>query len=389
MGMEHKLEAYAAVLHLPLHAGTIVLDLATIVLTLVEFTLGIYLLLGMRRRITRTGTLLVMGVMTAVTTYLYITNPISDCGCFGDAVTLTHGETLTKNLVLLGLVLILMHHPQRMLRLISKHNQWLLSYFSIVYLLGVTLYSLHYLPLVDFTGYALGTDVRKALAGQYTTTFTYQRNGVQREFDEAHLPDSTWQYVSMTTTETVAPTIKEFSFTDGQGEDISEAVLADTGFVFIVTLPYLPEADAGCSDALNDVYDYATDHGHRFLCATTGTGPQVSDWVDRTGAAYPFVWGSAEMLKAMVRSNPGLILMKNGRIIAKWGHNDLPDDQTLHHLDTAVEEVQRHRSTRAFEWLALWFVLPFGVLLLLDRLWMGHRYYKVFHYYKSQKQRLQ
>ncbi|WP_158608357.1 BT_3928 family protein [Alloprevotella sp. OH1205_COT-284] len=385
LGMEHKFEAYCAEAGLNVMAGSLYLDVAVIALTLVEFTLGVYLLLGMRRRIATYGAFVFMLFMTIVTIYIYIFNPVPDCGCFGAAITLTNGETLAKNIVLLALTIFLLTQSRRSLRIISQRNQWLLSAYSLVYLLGITLYSLHYLPLIDFTGYALGTDIPKAMSGEYAMTFTYEKNGKRQVFTETNLPDSTWKYVDATTTVVTAPSIADFSLLDRQGEDISDSILADTGFVFIATIPHLPTADPGCSDALNDVFDHAIDKNHRFYCATTGSEQDISQWKDRTGAAYPFIWGSAEMLKAMVRSNPGLLLLKNGRIIAKWSRNNMPDDGELSSLSDAVEHVQRASRNRSFGILFLWFIVPFLLLLSIDRIWIGSRYYKIYHHYKSLK----
>ena len=152
MGMEHKLEAYCNHMGWNIPAGSLYLDAAAVTLALVEFTLGVYLLLGMRKRLTAIGTFLFMLVMTAMTVYIYLYSPVPDCGCFGDAITLTNGETLAKNIVLLACALLLLIAGQHSLRIISRHTQWLLSLFALVYMNGVALYTLHYIPLVDFTG---------------------------------------------------------------------------------------------------------------------------------------------------------------------------------------------------------------------------------------------
>ena len=216
-------------------------------------------------------------------------------------------------------------------------------------------------------------------------TFTYEKDGKQATFKMDNLPDSTWKYVRTDTKVIRAATIKDFSFVDPRTEmEIGDELLADTGNVFIATIPNLAAADAGCSDGLNDIYDYARDHRMRFLCATATTGKDVSRWIDRTGAAYPFVVSSAETLEALVRSNPGLVLIRDGRIVAKWSNNNLPDGEELSHLDLSPD-AQSDAARRAFLKLFLWFVIPFGLLVLIDRLKLGHRYFKVYSHYKSQK----
>ena len=115
-------------------------------------------------------------------------------------------------------------------------------------------------------------------------SFVYEKDGKQATFKMDNLPDSTWKYVRTDTKVIRAATIKDFSFVDPRTEmEIGDELLADTGNVFIATIPNLAAADAGCSDGLNDIYDYARDHRMRFLCATATTGKDVSRWIDRTG----------------------------------------------------------------------------------------------------------
>ena len=385
LGMEHKLEAYSAHLHWNIPAGSIYLDTAVLALALVEFSLGVYLLLGMRKRMAAFGTLIFMTFMTLVTIYIYLYSPVPDCGCFGEAITLTNGQTLAKNIVLLALSILLCVAGRHSVRLISEHLQWLLSSYALIYLIGVTLYSLHYLPLIDFAGYDVGTDIAEAMTPKQDMTFIYEKNGRRETFRMDNLPDSTWKYIS-TETKVIRPaTIKDFSFTDVEtGAEISDALLMDsTNWVYIVTIPNMSMADAGASDMLNDIYDYARDHHQTFICATAGSQKEISDWIDRTGAAYPFATATAETLEAMVRSNPGLMAIKGGRVAAKWGRNNLPDAAQLDALNKLQIQPAGHRGavTRLF----LWFVLPFGLIVLIDRLLLGRRYLKVYSYYKSHK----
>ena len=384
MGMEHKLEAYFVHWGLNVPAGSLYLDAAVLLLALVEFTLGVYLLLGMRKRVAALGSFGFMLIMTLVTVYIYVYNPVSDCGCFGTAFVLTNGETLAKNIVLLVCALIVLTQRRHSLRIISLHTQWLLSLYAMVYLIGVTLFSLHYLPLMEFTPYATGVSINKAIKGEQKMTFIYEKNGQQRSFDINNLPeDSSWTYVDTHTEVLEAPTIKDFSFVDRDGDELADEILADTGLVYIITMPNPSLADAGCSDQLNDIYDFANDNQQHLLCATAGSKESVTAWIDRTGAAYPFVESSTEALNAMVRSNPGVMLLKNGRIIAKWSRNDLPDEVELKAITQNPElQIQRFATSHALLKLFLWFIIPFGLLLLADRLWIGSRYYRIYKKYK-------
>lgn len=322
MGMEHKLEAYIRVLtyYMPwagewFHAGTIYLHIPVVALALFEFLLGVNMFLGVHQRFSTAATTLFITAMTLVTAWIYAYDPVPDCGCFGDAITLTNGQTLVKNLVLLACAIALLMHRKYMVRFIGRGSEWVPTNSSFIYIIALSAYSLWFLPLVDFTGYKEGTDINTALMGEYDTQYTYAPDGKT--------------VLSAESVQLAAPTIEEFSMTDAGGNDLAEEILCDSSYTFILTLPTLVTADKGCSDQLNDVYDFCVDNHLRMVCATTLTPDERDEWSDRTGAAYPFAEASAEMLEAMVRSNPGLLLIHNGKIIKKWGHHQMPQQEEL------------------------------------------------------------
>lgn len=113
MGMAHKLHAYATAVGLSLTDDSVLLQFGAVSLGVVEFILGIYLLIGVHRRLTTIVTALFMLIFTAITVWIYIDNPVADCGCFGDAITLTNGQTLAKNIVLLSAAVYLSCYPQK------------------------------------------------------------------------------------------------------------------------------------------------------------------------------------------------------------------------------------------------------------------------------------
>ena len=128
-------------------------------LAVFEFTLGVYLFFGIRKRLTSIAVALVMLVMTPFTLYLAIANPVSDCGCFGDALKLTNWETFWKNIVLLVLALWLFKHYRLVVKFISKKNQWIISMYGILYSVAIVSYCIFYLPIFDFRPYYIGANM--------------------------------------------------------------------------------------------------------------------------------------------------------------------------------------------------------------------------------------
>ena len=134
---------------------------ASVVLSALEFCLGVFILLAIRRRVVSKITLVFMAIMTVVTLWLAIANPISDCGCFGDAIKLSNTETLLKNIVLLGCAIVLAIWPTRMWRFISRPNQWIVFNYTIFFIIVSSLYCLYKLPLFDFRPYHVGANIQQ------------------------------------------------------------------------------------------------------------------------------------------------------------------------------------------------------------------------------------
>ena len=386
LGMEHKLEAYiramgldASVFGVNLMAGSAALDILVVLIALVEFLVGLYYVLGIHQQMLRHVGPVVMTFMTALTAWVYWENPVPDCGCFGDALALTNGQTFLKNIVLLSMALALAFGRKFMVRLLSRSNEWVATTASFIYILGLSVYSLWNLPLVDFTGYAVGTDLRSALYGDYRTQYVYRRGAEERAFgDDEPLPDSTWTFVTAKSIEVAAPTISDFSLTDAEGFEKGEEILSQEGYTFLLLIPEFSMADAGCSDQLNDVCDFASDKGLTLLCATAMDDAERRQWSDRTGAAYPFVTASSETLKAMVRSNPGLMLLHDVRIVKKWGHHGMPnfEELSMQALDAAAHDAQTWSLDRMYVLLTSIYIGIIFLVILADRLWAGNRYYQ-------------
>lgn len=113
------------------------------------------------------------------------------------------------------------------------------------------------------------------------------------------------------------------------GDDITEDVLTDMGYTFLLVAHRIEEADDSNIDLINEIYDYSVEHGYKFYCLTSSPEEQIELWKDKTGAEYPFCQMDDITLKTMIRSNPGLMLIKNGTILNKWSDEDIPDEYVL------------------------------------------------------------
>ncbi len=383
LGTQYKIADYLTALHI----GGIVPDwatlLASIALSTLELTTGILLLFAIRRRLVTKLCLLVMTVMTLVTIWIFIANPVKDCGCFGDAVKLTNGETLAKNVVLLAISLMLCRMPLQMVRFISKSTQWVVINYTLLFAVALSVWSLWDLPAFDFRPYHIGVNIEKnmeipegAKQPQFETTFIMEKDGQRKEFTIDNYPDSTWKFIDSKTVQTeegYVPPIHDFSIEDRKtGEDKTQEVLGAKGYTFLLISPTLAKADDSNFGVIDQIYEYAQDHGYPFLCLTASDGKDISKWQDITGSEYPFYTTDGTTLKTMIRSNPGLMLLKDGTIIQKWSHNSLPSMEEIGSKpleQTRIGKMPRESATMKIAGILGWFALPLILLTIADRLW--------------------
>lgn len=182
---------------------------ASVTLSAAEFSLGILLLFAIQRRVISRTILALMVIMTVITVWIFFYDPVQDCGCFGDALKLTNGQTLAKNIVLTICAATVAARPMKMPRLISKTNQWIVINYTVIFIFATSLLSLYTLPYFDFRPYHVGADIRKGMEipegapqPEFETTFILKKNGVTKEFTLDNYPDSTWEFVDSKTVQT-------------------------------------------------------------------------------------------------------------------------------------------------------------------------------------------
>ncbi len=338
IGTALKIGDYTAAMGLTHLSGLLALA-ASFGLALLEFSLGTALLLALNRRLTATLILTLMLLLTALTVWIYVANPVSDCGCFGDALILTNGQTLLKNLVLLLAAALLMKWYRLQPKLLGERYSWLVSMPLMAGIVAYAAYCVYALPVLDFRPFKTGTDLLQAR--RQTATFdvvmVYQR-GIQRmqvRLDEPE-PDSTWTYIETRRRQTggqVASDVKDLYMLDPQtGSDMADPLLQASGWKLLLVAPDLETADQGCAGDVNVLCDYAAKHALTFICLTASDPQTRSRWTDYTGAEYPFYQSDERVLRTIVRANPGLVLLDRGTVVRKWSNWNLPSEEQLEEI---------------------------------------------------------
>ena len=345
MGTQYKIADYLAAMHIGQYVPDFVPLIASVLLSATEFWLGVCLLFAIRRRVVTRIILVWMIIMTPLTLWLALTNPISDCGCFGDAIVLTNWQTFWKNVVLLACAALIAWQPLEMMRFISRSNQWIVMNFTALFILVVAGQSLYKLPYFDFRPYHIGTDLRKGwlkmVEGEdspYTDLF------MQRE----------------------------------DGTDITYSILNLKGYLFLLVSPHLEQADESQFDKLNQLFEYTQEKGYPLYGLTASSGKAINRWRNGTGAEYEFCQTDDIVLKTMIRSNPGLILLRDGKIIRKWSNNNLPNETILTDNLEKLEigKMPEDSIPQKIMTIILWYVLPLVLLTIADRLWAWSNWIK-------------
>ena len=382
LGTQYKLTDYLQAMGIGSLLPEWTLLVGAVLLAALEFSLGIFLLFAIRRHLVSKIVLALMSIMTLLTLWIVIANPVKDCGCFGDAVVLSNGQTFIKNIILLAIALMLLKWPTSMVRFVSKKTQWIVINYTVIFSLALSAWSLWDLPLFDFRPYHVGANIAQGMKipqgapqPQFETTFILEKNGQQKEFTLDNYPDSTWTFVDSKTVQTAegyVPPIHDFSIQDNKtGEDITQEVLNDTGYTFLLISPTLAYADDSNFGRIDQIYEFAQDYGYRFICLTASSDKDIAKWQDITGAEYPFYTTDATTLKTMIRSNPGLMLLHHGTIIQKWSHNKMPQPEELNQPleKSALGKMPSDSIPRKILLMLMWFVLPLTLLAIADRLW--------------------
>jgi uncharacterized membrane protein YphA (DoxX/SURF4 family) len=313
--------------------------LLAFLLSAIELVMGVSLLLGYRMKAVSWAVLLFMLFFTALTFILAIFNPVTDCGCFGDAIILTNWQTFWKNIVLMVFTLLIFtgRHTFPVIR--NAFTEWGILSFFFVAVLCLSVYCKNHLPILDFMPYKTGTNIhvassipRDAPADVYDTRLFYRNksDGKIGEFGIRDFPrDSLWEFVdskSILISKGYEAPIHDFSIAARNGNDLTDAIKNDPGFVFLLVSYNLPKAD---KDALKKAGDYYILSGIysdvKFYAVTSSLDTDIRKIRDSLALEYDF--GSADeiALKTIIRSNPGLLLIKDGTIIGKWHFNDFPE----------------------------------------------------------------
>jgi uncharacterized membrane protein YphA (DoxX/SURF4 family) len=338
MGFAIKLTEYYDAFHLGfLHFSALPL---AIIMCAAELMIGLNLLMGVRLKFTSWLLLLFMVYFTVLTFILALFNPVSDCGCFGDAVKLTNWQTFGKNVILMVPTLILFVNRKKITVTWPWINRWEVALFNLAVGCALAVYGLLYEPMIDFRPYKTGTHIPDQMvipAGApldvYETRLVYQKNGVKKEFTEQDYPwqDTTWKWVETKKKlikKGYVPPIHDFSITSLTGEDLTDSILNDTSLVFLFISPQIEKASAKSIRKLKEIADRGIRSGYKVFAVTSSVEQEIENFKADYKPSWEICIADETTLKTMARTNPAIMVLHTGTVVGKWSYRNVPREIT-------------------------------------------------------------
>lgn len=313
-----------------------------ILLAFLEFAIGVGLLFNLRLKLSSWLAFIFMVFFTFLTLWIAIYDPVSDCGCFGDALVISNWETFYKNIVLIILTWIVFFYRNNMPRILPGILSGIAGAAFIALYIAISVYSYNHLPILDFRPYKVGVNISEAMSipegapqPQYENIFYYKnkKTGNTERFTEENYPwEDTLNYEfdnleSVLVDKGYEPLIHDFTIETPEGEDIIDFFIYDENYVFLLIAYDLKKANTKSQEKINELAKWAIDRDLSFICLTSSLPDESDKFAQDHQVPYEFFNCDEITLKTIIRSNPGLMILKNGTIVAKYHYNDIPSPE--------------------------------------------------------------
>lgn len=353
-----------------------------IIMVVAEMLIGIFLLLGIYRRTSTIAVTIFMAFFLPLTLWIAIYNPVEDCGCFGDAWVISNWQTFYKNIVLFIGSLVLLFNYKVLKPVYSIKFAWIAATIVIVFGFSFAIYNTVKLPVFDFRPFKIGANIAEQMEvdpeneDTVENIFIYSKDGVEKEFTEDNYPwdDSTWVYVDMTTrviSKGEAPKIEDFhiglfDFENEIQEDITDKVLNNPDYTFLMVSYFVDKMNMKHYHKFVKAQRFANDNNIDFYLLTSSLEQSIIHWKEVRGDDFEIAEADERVLKTMIRSNPGLILLHNGTVINKWDDSEIPIFQKAP-LET-FNKVDKQNINFWYKLVVIFLLLliPLGLLKTVD-----------------------
>lgn len=354
-----------------------------IALACIEFCTGVMLATGSLKRFSALTALAMMAVMLPLTVYIYIAEPVADCGCFGDFFVISNSATMLKNIVLTALIVFLLIKGPSTAGLYPAPIQWLVITVSFAFPLWLSFVGYNVQPIVDFRPYKLGEPLFTEGDAEAGELYVYEKDGKRQTFALDELPDSTWTFVDVESTPSA--TGHGFQILDSDGNDVGPRLAEDDVPVLFLVIAEPDMQFLSRAHYVNRLSEFAFAHGVDFVALVGATGEALDLWTELTRPRFPVYTAEDTSLKQLVRGDGALVYVSGG--VIRWKRTLQSMDISLSLSDSDEDVFETNVEAVDDGWLhttALGiYLLSLGVIYLLSlsprmlrlfvrRPWMGN-----------------
>lgn len=331
-GTYYKTSEYLISMHIPIvEWGNTVLALAYILFS-IEFIIGVSLLTGCYRKAAPIMAALFMLVMLPLTLWIAISNPVADCGCFGDFMVISNWATFIKNCLISVAVIWLLKFNTKARCLIAPYAQWLATVGMAAYIVAVGYIGYWQQPTVDFRPYKIGKQLFNEVdEPEYSPKylFVYEKEGeIKKIGEEDELPaeEEGWKFIGREEQEFVRNETKDTSsdelgtdfrvWSEDGEEDVTESLIGyERQLVLLV--PDINTLSMATSWKINRLYDMSQAEDTDFFAVVAGSHDAIEEWRDLSTGQYPIYTAEDTSIKELARGNPALVSLEYGHIVWK------------------------------------------------------------------------
>ncbi len=348
LGFSYKLEEYFEVFHITFLSPFAVFF--SIAICTLEVFLGVLVLTGIAKKAVNLGLIILIIFFTFLTFYSAAFDAVKSCGCFGDAIPLTPWQSFGKDLVLLTLILYIFFNQNKINSCTNSNTAKSIFIWGALLLpLGFGLYTYKTLPVIDFLPYKEGVNIPDAMKipesapkDEYEIIYTLKNKNTGEEKkinDKEYLAtkiyeDPNWEFVSSSDPKLIKagyqPKIKDLNIFDAQGISFTPEIIENPYYNLIAVAWKLDNTHLDALKKINLIaINAAENYRTRSVLLTSNSAQDAENLTKEAQLMVEIFYADAVPLKSMVRSNPGLILMKNGVVIKKWPASQLPSYDEL------------------------------------------------------------
>ncbi len=302
----------------------------SVLLSVMEVALGVAVLINYRMRKTAWLLLLLIIFFTFLTFYSAYFNKVTDCGCFGDAIKLTPWESFIKDIILLGLIIIIFINRRHFQQPLSLKTADLTVGAVVLLNVGLAVYAIRHLPYIDFRAYKVGADLPKLMQPSEAMKYKYimTKNGKEEEF-ASYPTDKSYEFKEMVLLNPEAqPKITDYNVWNNEG-DITEQTFEGNKLLFIMY--NVQKAKISSLPAMESLAEQLPASITPLVLTASGE-QQYENFRHEYQLAIPYYFADATVLKTIIRSNPGVLLLKDGVVKGKWHWRDIPDAKEVEQL---------------------------------------------------------